>query len=223
MDYKKKYLKYKSKYVQLKQFAGGNDPIDKLYQLMKENYNEDIKKLKCINSSMDIKLLIAYYIEANLTKDSSDFFHLCLVRMRKDANMLERKGIFEKYEISRLGADQNQRGIISVQQDMIRIYLAAIVQNAIHCSVPEVFAFVRFFGCNVNYNNVMYEFNDSIDNIYTLPELSITDQFELNNPNHLPKCILAEEARSMTHNDSRDSFGIRLIRSLDIKGETLSI
>jgi len=223
MDYKKKYLKYKSKYVQLKQFAGGNDPIDKLYELMKIKYNEDIKKLGCINSSMDIKILIAYYIEANLTNDLSDFFDLCLKRMKEDANMLKRQEFFKKREIIRLWADQNQRGIISVQQDMIRIYLAAIVQNAIPCSVPEVFAFVRFFGCNVNYNNVMYEFNDSIDNIYTLPELSITDQFELNNPNHLPKCILAEEARSMTHNNSRDSFGIRLIRSLDIKGETLSI
>ena len=218
MEYKKKYFKYKSKYLQLKQTAGGKDPINELYKLMKKNYKEDIKKLGCINSSMDIKILIAYYIEANLTNEKPDLFDLCLVRMRKDIELLISNGVIETYEIRRLWADQTQRGgIKSVQQDMIRKYLAAIVQEIIPCSVPEVFAFVKLFGCNVNYNNVLHQFNDSIDNTYILPELTITDTMEINNPNNLPRCILAKE------NYNSPSFGIKRFRDLDINGETLSV
>ena len=215
MEYKKKYMKYKSKYLQLKQTAGGKDPINELYKLMKKNYKEDIKKLGCINSSMDIKILIIYYIDANLTNDSSDFFHLYLIHLRKNINILARKKIFEKYELARLYG--NQVGIVSVQQDMIRKYLAAILQDVLPSTELEILAFIRLFGCNVKYNGKTYEFDDSIDNKYILPELTITDTMEMNNPNNLPRCILAKE------NYNSPSFGIKRFRDLDINGETLSV
>ena len=182
---------------------------------MKTNYKKDIKKIGCINSSMDIKILIIYYIDANLTNDSSDFFHLYLIHLRKNINILARKKIFEKYELARLYG--NQIGIVSVQQDMIRKYLAAILQDVLPSTELEVLAFIRLFGCNVKYNGKTYEFDDSIDNKYILPELTISDTIEMNNPNNLPRCILAKE------NYNSPSFGIKTFRNLDINGETLSV
>ena len=50
---------------------------------MKKDYSDALKKIGCINSPIDIKILIVHFIDANLTNDDSDFFYIYLNHLKK--------------------------------------------------------------------------------------------------------------------------------------------
>ena len=169
--YYKKYMKYKSKYMQLQQIAGGNNNslFQALIVIMYTQHKKDYDKITCFDGFQPINQ------PENITVDGLKFMLIELMRETNFTNIrfVEQYNYFFKFVKTRIMEDKQFKTYYkkifkniksSTDGDKYRAfnsYLDLINNSTLDGGIPEIIAFVQLFKCSVT---IYYISDDNQEN-----------------------------------------------------------
>ena len=153
-NYYKKYMKYKSKYLQLKQIAGGNNNslFQALISIMYTQHKEDYDKITCFDRIQSINQ------PENITVNGLKFMLLELMRETNFTNIrfVEKYNYFFQFVKTRIMEDKQFKTYKKIFNNIksptdgdkykaFNSYLELINNSTIDGGIPEIIAFVQLF------------------------------------------------------------------------------
>ena len=170
-DYYKKYTKYKSKYLQLKQIAGGNNNslFQALIVIMYTQYKEDYDKITCFDKIQPINQ------PEKITVNGLKFMIIELMRKTnfKNIRFVENNNYFFQFVRERILEDKQFKTYYKKIFNNIKsptdgdkyrafnLYLDLINNSTLDGGIPEIIAFVQLFKCSVT---IYYISDDNQEN-----------------------------------------------------------